>query len=1307
MSSTKPVIFLAFANDKQNDALYLRNLPVELHGLRQALQPAVRAGLCEVVERTSVTINDIFDTFQDPYYKDRIAIFHYGGHASGHQLVLENLDGSHAHSHSEGLVPFFGRQKGLQLVFFNGCSTQLQAQALTQEGVAAVVGTASAIKDDIATDLSTRFYKGLAAGYTIHQAWQQAIDAVKTKTSTAGTRGLKLRRDEGSDFPWQIHLRSGAEIVKDWNLPMAVNNPLFGLPDLLHLHDLHDTPYRYLDRYHEEHAEIFFGRGRYIRDLYHRATSPASSPIILLYGQSGVGKSSMLDSGVLPRLVQHSSVRYLRRDATQGLLSQLQQVIGLSANADPASEAPTSSDTPSPDAPLQAAALREEIDRLEATLAAIQEPETRRAVQGLIGQLHQRHDQLLLPTLTAPQAATARQAAFAERPLKAQWQALEAHLGRPFTILLDQVEEVFTKPTTAYEGELDTFLEAIYAIFKDPNDRPKGKLILSYRKEYHPEIEERCKAHQLPREEVFVKQLNKADIEEVVLGLTSTPRLQRKYHLAVEPGLAGLIADDLLEDKDSPIAPVLQILLTKLWQRTKAADASAPHFTIADYQQLKKEGLLMGDFFDQQMERLRAQHPEWVDSGLVLDMLNFHVTRLGTADAKSFAALEARYAHRQREVRPIVRALQTLYLLTDAGAAATALAHDTLAPLIGEAVRVSDTPGQRAARILAHKIEDKDAYLDLDDLAIVERGEQGMRVHTDEENKLIARSQRRREQLKRRQLWLNRIAIATMAVIAGLSVFSFYQKSVADRQKENALLAKADADSSAVVAQEQSRIALENEQIAAQNARDAAEQARIAEANALEAELQRQSALRNAEEARIYADSAETNRQQALLNAQRAQDKAVEAERNAELARKNAEAAKEKAAEAERNLNQVKREQTKIEAKVIAGNASVLIRDRKYRDAGEAALQAYEKNRAARGPLYASVIYAALNHANESMRLNSSIGHNVWTSSPSLSRDIAMHPSRDEVAFTLFRDREQGQINIVSTADKTDQQVLRTREEIRQLAYAPNGQWLIATTKTGRILAWRYQSATQRYEPLDLFSEGKAWPEGIQSIAFAEPPDQNYFMLAIGTPRRVEVYQVGHTGKVFQQVWTRAQPHQALAFSATGQYLALGTMQGAWVYETSFQESAGAWSRSPDSTLLPLARVVSLAWSPDAQHLALGNDRGRVVVYDWSTRKARFAIAEHRSRISKLAFNPDGSQLVSASTEGTAKLWNLAQNHPEEDRIILDGSQAPIYDLAFTPAGDQVYAISADKEIYRWPTDIRSLYDELRNRVAAAAAWEE
>jgi hypothetical protein len=47
MPQQKPVIFLAFANDRVNYATYLRNLPTEHRGIRNVLNKAIKAGLCE------------------------------------------------------------------------------------------------------------------------------------------------------------------------------------------------------------------------------------------------------------------------------------------------------------------------------------------------------------------------------------------------------------------------------------------------------------------------------------------------------------------------------------------------------------------------------------------------------------------------------------------------------------------------------------------------------------------------------------------------------------------------------------------------------------------------------------------------------------------------------------------------------------------------------------------------------------------------------------------------------------------------------------------------------------------------------------------------------------------------------------------------------------------------------------------------------------------------------------------------------------------------------------------------------------
>ena len=774
MKTKLPIIFLTFANDKVDDALYLRNLPKELHGIRTAIAKAEKAGLCEVIERTAATVNDIFDIFQDPRYKDRIAIYHYGGHASGNQLMLETLDGGHGTSHSEGLIPFLGRQKGLQLAFFNGCSSQEQALELSEAGIPAVIGTSSAINDQIATELSDRFYNGIAAGHTIHEAWLEAIDILKTKNSTKKTKGLKLRRDKSNDFPWTMYIRNGAEIVKEWNLPNAAQNPLFGLPELPKA-DLPEEPFRFLRRYEPHHAEIFFGRGHYIRQLYDRITSEKAAPIILFYGQSGAGKSSTLDSGLLPRLKQEADVKYIRRNPQLGLLGTMDEALG----GDFKSAVLSNEDG----SVVLVSDIQAQIQSFETVKKTLPQ-DKHEALQIVIDSLYQKLEEQNV-SINTKKARTRLEC----------WLEIEKNTGRPFNILLDQVEETYTRFNPEIENELEQLLLEIQQIFVDPNHRPNGKIILSYRKEYHPEIDEFCKKLQIPREGIFLKKLEKRDIEAVVNGLNSSGRLRQRYQINVEPELPAVIADDLLEDKDSPIAPVLSILLTKLWTLAKAEESAT--FSVAQYQALKKEGILMEDFFHQQMEKLKEWQPNIEKSGLALDVLNFHITALGTAGSQSVERLRQRYEHKSSEINDLLDQFKGLYLLTDAGTAQTGLAHDTLAPIVIKEIRKSDKPGQRALRILSSKVndfqQDDSLLLDETDLKFVEQGKNGMRLWSEVEKELIERSDKRRAKNRKQRKVRSILAIVAIAFIIGLGIFSAFETVQAKESTKKANLAKIEA----------------------------------------------------------------------------------------------------------------------------------------------------------------------------------------------------------------------------------------------------------------------------------------------------------------------------------------------------------------------------------------------------------------------------------------------------------------------------------------------------------------------------------
>ena len=169
----------------------------------------------------------------------------------------------------------------------------------------------------------------MANNYSIARAFEDAETIIENQLEFASQR--KASKDRRKivlgQFPWRILWRPGAENIKDWNLPEAANNHLVGIPPIPEQHflKLPKTPFLALQQFSKKDAAIFFGRGKQIQELYSKLSN--RPPLILLYGQSGVGKSSLLASGLYPRLEEQFWVVYAKRDPRIGLTATFESVL--------------------------------------------------------------------------------------------------------------------------------------------------------------------------------------------------------------------------------------------------------------------------------------------------------------------------------------------------------------------------------------------------------------------------------------------------------------------------------------------------------------------------------------------------------------------------------------------------------------------------------------------------------------------------------------------------------------------------------------------------------------------------------------------------------------------------------------------------------------------------------------------------------------------------------------------------------------------------------------------------------------------
>lgn len=718
-----PVFLLTFANEQPQSAYYLRNLAQELSRLRSTLEQE-RAPY-QLVFYPNMTVEELLRGLRT--YRHRIALLHYGGHSNSYSLLLQSANGQPTVAHSGGLANLLAHQHGLHLLFLNGCANAAQAQALLDAGIAVVVATSTLINDQVAMHFADHFYAALAADATIAEAFDQAAAAVEL-CHGAASRNLYATDDDGvtTAVPWQLFKRDKAAVA--WRLSDLSNDPCWGLPPLPRL-DLPAQPFRSLAWFRAAHAEIFFGRGQEIRTLYERIADPDGAPILLLYGQSGVGKSSLLEAGLLPRLAAEYMPYYVRRDRTLGLTQSL---------------------------------------------------------------------------------AAALCARTTNRTIPATWRDHECIEKKPLVVVLDQVEEVFTRPqplaaaiaanaTTAQAAETlpeewADFLCTLGQLFKEHSRRPQGKLILSFRKEYLAEIEKRLSDCDLPYRKFFLEPLSKRGMIEAITGVARIPRLQTQYGLVVEEGLPESMAGHLLQDVNAPLAPTLQILLAKLWARAVAENQSQPQFDQKRYRELQQNGILLSDFFEQSLQALATVDGDAVSSGLLLDLLAYHTTPWGTAEQHRRAELTQRYPQVTAErLARLVQGCHDHYLLADPAGnqsqplgtpADSRLAHDALAPLVRERFAQSEAPSQRARRLLEScasewRHDPQTTQLADNELALVEQNQANMRVWTADEQALVQASraartvrhqqaaqqrtaQRRQRQL--RQILLTLIGVALLVI---------------------------------------------------------------------------------------------------------------------------------------------------------------------------------------------------------------------------------------------------------------------------------------------------------------------------------------------------------------------------------------------------------------------------------------------------------------------------------------------------------------------------------------------------------------
>jgi WD40 repeat protein len=109
--------------------------------------------------------------------------------------------------------------------------------------------------------------------------------------------------------------------------------------------------------------------------------------------------------------------------------------------------------------------------------------------------------------------------------------------------------------------------------------------------------------------------------------------------------------------------------------------------------------------------------------------------------------------------------------------------------------------------------------------------------------------------------------------------------------------------------------------------------------------------------------------------------------------------------------------------------------------------------------------------------------------------------------------------------------------------------------------------------------------------------------------------------------------------------------------------------------------VYSPALSKDGKLLVTASSDGTARVWTADTGVALFALRGHTASVRSAAFSPDSRRIVTASFDRTARVWDAADG---KELLVLSAHAGPVFSAAFSNDGSLIVTASEDKTVRVW-----------------------